>query len=144
MLAAHVSAGALAGRCARGPARAGALGMLTHAALDLVPHDDAFGERMEIAVTAALVSLVAAVSRDVDVVAGAIGGALPDLEHVLPVPGLGGRPVFPTHASSRLHGSLPLGFRAGTAAQLVLAAALLAAALRPAAGSGRPKQAPRR
>jgi hypothetical protein len=141
MLAAHVSAGALAGRCARGPGRAVALGMVTHAALDLVPHEDAFGERTEIAVTAALVTFVAAISRDVNTVAGAIGGALPDLEHVLPVPGLGGRPVFPTHVSSRLHGALPLRFRAGSTAQLGLAAVLLAAALAGPHASKRPKDA---
>jgi hypothetical protein len=73
--------------------------------------------------------------------AGAIGGALPDLEHVLPVPGRGGRPVFPTHATSRLHGSLPVRFRAGTVAQLVLAAGLLAAALAAPAASKRQKRA---
>jgi hypothetical protein len=127
ILAVHIPAGALAGRRARkGPAAFG-WGVLSHAALDLIPHKDPFGERAEIAMTAAMLALVAALTRlDGRALAGAIGGALPDLEHLMPWVRQGGRAVFPTHSSARLHGSLPTRVELGGAAQLAIAAALMA------------------
>jgi hypothetical protein len=127
ILAVHIPAGALAGRWARsGPAAFG-WGVLSHAALDLVPHKDPFGERAEIGMTAAMLALVATLTHlDARTLAGAVGGALPDLEHLMPWVRRGGRTVFPTHhASGRLHGSLPTRMELGTAAQLTIAAALM-------------------
>jgi hypothetical protein len=69
--------------------------------------------------TAAMLALVAALTRlDGRALAGAIGGALPDLEHLMPWVRQGGRAVFPTHSSARLHGSLPTRVELGGAAQL--------------------------
>lgn len=128
ILAVHIPVGALAGRWTRKAPAAFGCGVLSHAALDVIPHTDPFGERAEIAWTAAMLGLVAAVTRlDGRALAGAVGGALPDLEHLMPWVRKGGRTVFPTHhASWRLHGSLPTRFELGAAAQLALAAAATA------------------
>jgi hypothetical protein len=126
ILAVHVPAGALLGR--RAPSLVSALGWgaASHAALDIVPHDDPFGERAEIVATAVMLAVVAALTRaDTRTMVGAIGGALPDLEHVLPW-GRDGKLLFPTHMGGKLHGVLPLRRKLGGAAQLGLAAALAA------------------
>jgi hypothetical protein len=127
ILAVHVPAGALAGGLGAKSSTAFGWGVLSHAALDLVPHKDVFGERAEIGMTAAMLTLVAIITRlDARALSGAIGGALPDLEHLMPWVRRGGRPVFPTHASARLHGSLPTRVELGAGAQLAIAAALTA------------------
>ena len=127
ILAVHVPAGALAGRWAgSGPAAFG-WGVVSHAALDLVPHEDPFGERAEIGWTAGMLALVAILTRrDPRSLAGAVGGALPDLEHLMPRVRHGGRALFPTHAWGRLHGSLPTRLELGGGAQLAVAAAMTA------------------
>jgi hypothetical protein len=127
ILAVHVPAGALAGRWAGSVPAAFGWGVLSHAALDLFPHEDPFGERAELAMTAAMLALVAALTRlDARSLAGAVGGSLPDLEHLMPWVRRGGRALFPTHAWARLHGSLPTRLELGGGAQLAMAGALTA------------------
>jgi hypothetical protein len=127
ILAVHVPAGALAGRWAGSGTAAFGWGVLSHAALDLVPHKDPFGERAEIGMTATMLALVAALTRaDARSLAGAVGGSLPDLEHLMPWVRHRGRAVVPTHAWARLHGSLPTRLELGGGAQLAMAAALTA------------------
>lgn len=125
ILAVHIPAGALAGRRSGSVAAALGWGVLSHAAIDLVPHKDPFGELTEICMTAGMLSLVTALTRaDPGAVAGAIGGALPDLEHLIPWVRRRGRGLFPTHASGQLHHTVPDRFKVGTAGQLSLAAFL--------------------
>jgi hypothetical protein len=128
MVAVHMSAGALAGLATRTPAAALALGLASHAVLDALPHDDVLSARTEGFVAGALFALIAYRTRaDPRALAGGVGGAIPDLEHVMRLPGAGGRVVFPSHAFPRLHASLPVPFRARTATQVAAAAAMVAA-----------------
>jgi hypothetical protein len=127
ILAVHVSGGALVGLRAGSAAGAFGRGVLSHGALDLMPHEDPFGERTEIVMTAATLALVAALTHlDGRAIAGAIGGALPDLEHLMPAVKRRGRGFFPTHAFGSLHAPLRTRFKPGAVAQLAIAAALLA------------------
>jgi hypothetical protein len=126
ILAVHIPAGALLGQQSGSMATAFGWGVLSHAAIDLVPHHDPFGEITEICMTAGMLSLVAALTgMEPRAVTGSIGGALPDLEHLFPWVRRRGRGLFPTH-SGQLHHSFPDRFKVGTAGQLSLAAALTA------------------
>lgn len=83
---------------------AGALviGVVSHAVLDMVPHDDErFLPKQEVLLGALALAAVLALGWQGDrglLLAGALGGGVPDLEHV---PEIWGRPLrrkwFPTH-----------------------------------------------
>jgi hypothetical protein len=62
---------------------------------------------------------------------GAVSASAPDLEHILPLPRPGGRPLFPSHRWARLHqgGTFPAW------AQLLIAGALLVALCRSERGA---------
>jgi hypothetical protein len=127
MLAIHLPVGALAGRARGNVATALCAGVVSHAILDLLPHDDVVSERTEAIVVASLLPAIALGTHwDGRAFFGALGGVLPDLEHVVRVPGSGGRLVFPTHGPKGLHEAIALPFRFTGAAQIVGAAALFA------------------
>jgi hypothetical protein len=127
----HVATGAAAGAAARSRGWAVALGLLSHAAGDRMPHRDIPNRHFEL--WSGVISLLALVVRrgpfDTSVL-GAAAGSCPDLEHVLPLPRPGGRKLFPSHRVRGWH-------RAGgvsTTAQLVAAGVLLGLVLGPPAG----------
>jgi hypothetical protein len=112
---AHVATGALAGRGRRGVLDALLAGVAAHAAIDVVPHGEVHDDAFEAATAIAGVLAIAARHGAASPVTwGAIGGVLPDLEHVLPRRVRPARGVFPTHRVERLHGwdSLPLAIPA--------------------------------
>jgi hypothetical protein len=128
----HVATGALAGAALGSRPLALALGPLLHVAGDLVPHDDISSRRFETVSGVAAVLLLAARRGPLDpATLGGASAALPDLEHILPLPGSGGRPLFPSHRRPELHrsGGLPVWV------QLVAAGVLLAVLTRPRAGA---------
>lgn len=119
----HVATGALAGALTRSRPAALLLGPPLHLLGDLVPHKDIPSRSFETVSGAAAVLALAAARGPLDpVTLGAVSAAAPDLEHVLPLPRPGGRPLFPSHRRPELHhsGGIPAG------AQLLLAAAILA------------------
>ena len=102
---AHVATGALAGRGRRGVVDALLAGIAAHGTMDLVPHGEVHDDAFE-AVTAVAGVLAVASRHGVSspVTWGAIGGVLPDLEHVLPRRIRPTRAIFPTHRWGVLHG----------------------------------------
>jgi hypothetical protein len=123
MLATHLTVGALAGRGCANPAVAFLVGIASHALLDVLPHEDAVTARTELRVVAVLTPAIAAGTHfDSRALAGAVGGALPDLEHIQRLPGAGGRLVFPTHGPGGFHEVVPLPFRFSARAQIAGAA----------------------
>ena len=102
----HVATGGLAGALARSPGRAFALGLLAHAAGDALPHQDVASRRFETLSGVSVLALLAAAYGPLSpVVAGAVGGSIPDVEHVLPLPRPGGRKLFPSHRVRGWHRS---------------------------------------
>ena len=124
MVLVHVATGAAAGAAVRSPLAAVPLGLLLHAAADVVPHDDVESRAFEAASGVGAVLLLAARYGPLDArTVGAAVSAAPDLEHPLPLPRPSGRKLFPTHR-------WPLGERprrVPVAAQVVAALAILAA-----------------
>jgi hypothetical protein len=121
----HVATGGLAGALARSPGRAFALGLLAHAAGDALPHQDVASRRFETLSGVSVLALLAAAYGPLSpVVAGAVGGSVPDVEHVLPLPRPGGRKLFPSHRVRGWHrsGGVPASVQ-------LLAAGALAGAL---------------
>ena len=102
---AHVATGALAGRHRAGALDALLAGLATHAAMDVIPHGEVHDDEFE-AVTAisGVLALAARHGFRSPIVWGAIGGVLPDLEHVLPRRIRPNAPIFPTHRVRWLHG----------------------------------------
>ena len=122
----HVATGAAAGAATGSRLAALALGPLLHALGDLVPHEDLPSRRFETVSGVAAVLALAARRGPLDpATLGGAAAALPDLEHILPLPGSGGRPLFPTHRRPALHaaGGLPVWVQLASA--VVLLAALL-------------------
>jgi hypothetical protein len=103
IVAMHVASGGAAGALARSPGRAVLLGFAVHVLGDAIPHRD-FSRRFEIGSGVGLLALLAAGRGLLDpAVVGAAACAAPDLEHVLPLPKLGGRGVFPSHRFATWH-----------------------------------------
>lgn len=109
MVIPHACTSALVGRFLKRPAAALAVGVLAHAALDLVPHKDVSAHKAEGLATAIMLGIVGASCglRSAPFWC-AVGGVLPDVEQVLPWtdPARGRHRWFPTH-SPAFH-SLPL------------------------------------
>jgi hypothetical protein len=122
IVALHVATGAAAGAVAGSRGRAAAIGLLSHLACDVVPHEDIPSRLFETASGVACVLFLLR-RRGLDAVTiGAVAASAPDLEHVLPLPRPRGRQLFPSHRWSRPH---PVrGVPAWV--QLVAAGALLA------------------
>lgn len=94
----HVATGAAAGALLRSPGRAVLAGLALHALGDAVPHGEIRSRRFEIWSGVALLALLAGRRGPLD--AAVLGGAacaVPDVEHVLPLPRPGGRHLFPSH-----------------------------------------------
>jgi len=86
------------------------LGLASHAIGDAIPHTDIESRRFEIASGLALLALLAArLGPFHPAVVGAAAASAPDLEHVLPFPQPGGRPLFPSHRVPGWHraGGIP-------------------------------------
>jgi hypothetical protein len=94
---AHVATGGLAGVATGSRSRAALLGPLLHLAGDVIPHEDIASRRFETASGVAAVLLLAW-RRGIDAATvGAVAASAPDLEHILPLPRLHGRALFPSH-----------------------------------------------
>lgn len=131
---AHVATGALAGRGRRGVLDALIAGAAAHGTMDLIPHGEVHDDAFEAATAIAGVLAIAARHGVASPVTwGAIGGVLPDLEHVLPRRIRPSRAVFPTHRWGILHGweTKPLAIPAwlqATLGGMVIGAVALAGA----------------
>jgi hypothetical protein len=122
----HVATGAVGGLLAGSPRGAALLGPVLHFVGDRVPHEDIASRRFEIATGVAGVLALALVRGPFDpATVGAVASAAPDVEHVLPVPRLGGRKLFPSHRRPGWH---RIGGVSANA-QLLIAGALLGAVL---------------
>ena len=98
----HVATGAAAGALLRRRGPAVVAGVVLHALGDRMPHWDINDRRFEIASGVALVAALAARHGPTSpVVVGALASSAPDIEHVVRLPRLGGRKLFPSH---RVHG----------------------------------------
>jgi hypothetical protein len=131
----HVATGGLVGALAGSRSRAFALGLLTHAAGDAMPHQDVASRRFETLSGVAGLALLAAARGLFDpAVVGAVAASAPDVEHVLPLPRPGGRKLFPSHRVRGWHrsGGVP------ASVQLLAAGILLGAT---AASAGSPRRA---
>ena len=123
----HVASGAAVGATARSRRTAVALGLLSHAVGDRIPHRDIPSRRFELRSGVALLLLVALRRGALDrATIGAAAAATPDVEHVLRLPRPGGRKLFPSHRFEGWHrpGGLPTWLQlltAGVLAGLVLA-----------------------
>jgi hypothetical protein len=102
---AHVATGALAGRGRRGALDALLAGVAAHGVMDVIPHGEVHDDAFE-AVTAigGVLAIAARHGATSPITWGAIGGVLPDLEHVLPRRIRPATAIFPTHRWGRLHG----------------------------------------
>ena len=122
----HIATGALGGALVRSPVAAAVLGPVLHFYGDRVPHEDIDSRRFEIGSGVAGVLALALVRGPFDsATVGAIAAAVPDIEHVVPLPRPGGRKLFPSHRIPGWHrpGSLT------TETQLLIAGFLLGAVL---------------
>ena len=101
---AHVATGALVGRHARGSLDALLAGMAMHAAIDVIPHGEVHDEQLEVVTGAAgVLALAMRYGWTSPITIGAIGGVIPDLEHLPQHFGLH-LSLFPTHRFTWLHG----------------------------------------
>lgn len=123
---AHLAVGALAARGRSGPLAALLAGIASHAAIDVPPHGEVHDDAFE-AATATIGVLALAARHGVmsPITWGALGGVLPDLEHVLPRRIRPRRAVFPTHRYAWTHGDEGLPLRVPAWAQAVLGGAVL-------------------
>jgi hypothetical protein len=122
----HVATGAAGGAFAGSRLRAALLGLVLHGICDRIPHWDIASRRFEIRSGLALLGALAAARGPLDpAVVGAAASSAPDLEHVLPLPSLGGKKLYPTHRVAGWHrtGGVPVGvqlFAAGVIVGLLL------------------------
>jgi hypothetical protein len=98
----HVATGAAAGALLHSRRRAAVAGVVLHALGDRMPHWDINDRRFEVASGLAMVAALAARhGLTSPVVVGALASSAPDIEHVVRLPRVGGRKLFPSH---RVHG----------------------------------------
>lgn len=102
----HILGGAAVGTLAGSPEGAFVLGLASHALLDAVPHYDydLTTQILLIVGASALVKWQYDQTGDLRIVAGALGGLLPDIEHVLRKMGLQNDKYFPSHSGTIPHG----------------------------------------
>src|SRR5690606_33605041 len=102
----HAGSGALVGANASGPIAALVGGVIAHGIGDLSPHGEIHDRPFEI-VTGVIGPLVLAsrLGWSSPIVWGAIGGMLPDVEHVIPKRMRSVRGYYPTHRFASLHSS---------------------------------------
>ena len=121
----HALAGAFASRFARSPRGAVAAGVISHLALDRIPHTDyQLANRKALVADLAAASLMTAalVRRHRLAAAGAFGGVLPDLAMVTELR-TGLRVTLPLHHAN--HTSIEPPVAIGVLTQLVTAGMLL-------------------
>jgi hypothetical protein len=95
----HALSGAAIGALLRRPGRAFVAGVISHGVLDCVPHRDyerSTGLAPDILGLLAVLWFAVRSGRP-EVVAGAIGGLIPDIENVLPDTETGMPKLFPSH-----------------------------------------------
>ena len=100
MLVPHTCLNAAAGRLMKSPVKALMAGVVLHAALDLVPHKDISAHKAEGAMVLVMLGIVgSSCGFTSPAFMCALGGVLPDTEHVLPWtdPKRGHHRWFPTH-----------------------------------------------
>lgn len=102
----HILGGAAAGTLAGGPEGAFALGLASHVLLDSIPHYDydVTTQIILIVGACALVKQQYDNTGDIRIVYGAIGGLLPDIEHVFRKLGIQNDKYFPSHNGTVPHG----------------------------------------
>ena len=133
IVAMHVATGALGGALVGSPTGAALVGPVLHFLGDRIPHQDIASRRFEVATGVGGVLALAAVRGPFDpATVGAVVSAAPDLEHILPVPRLGGRKLFPSHRKPGWHRSGGVSANA----QLLVAGALLGTVLAARRSSG--------
>jgi hypothetical protein len=104
IVALHVATGALAGMLAGSRRAAIPLGLALHLVGDAIPHHDLRSRPFEIwSGVAGVLALASRRGLGDPATVGAIASSIPDLEHVLPLPG--GRRLFPSHRWAPLHRS---------------------------------------
>ncbi|MCW2923153.1 MAG: hypothetical protein JWM98_557 [Thermoleophilia bacterium] len=102
---AHVATGALAGRNRSGLRDAFIAGMLTHAAMDVIPHGEVHDDEYELLSGAAgVIAIAARHGWRSPITMGAIGAIVPDMEHLPQKFGIFQPTLFPTHRIKWLHG----------------------------------------
>jgi hypothetical protein len=124
IVAVHVASGAVLGRLLRSRRAAVLSGLAAHGIADAIPHRDIESRSFEIA--CGVLGIVALSLWDgplARTTLGALAAALPDVEHVLPLPRLGGRKLYPTHRFAGWHRSGGVGVHA----QLICATAAFVA-----------------
>jgi hypothetical protein len=115
----HVATGGAAGALLRSRPAALLLGPALHVASDRIPHEDIPDRSFEIASGLVALAMLAARRGVLDpAVLGGAAASLPDLEHLVPWPRLGGEKLF--HRGRGRHGA---GLT--TEAQLLLAGATI-------------------
>jgi len=122
----HALAGAFASRFARSPRGAVAAGVISHLALDRIPHTDyRLGNRKALVADFAGATVVTAVlaRRHRLAASGAFGGVLPDLAMVAELR-TGLRVTLPLHHAN--HTSIEPPVVIGVLTQIITAAALIA------------------
>jgi len=105
--ASHAAAGALVGSLTGAPVAGFALGIASHAIMDIVPHYDLSDYRVDVVLTILVSLSLFFVSRgDPALVWGVVGGVLPDLENLFYKLGWmrSEQRLFPTHGGPWPHG----------------------------------------
>jgi len=118
----HVAGGALAGALAGSRAGAAIAGLTLHGLQDAVPHEDIPSREFETASGVVLLGALAIRRGPFDrCVIGGVACAMPDLEHVLPLPKPGGRELYPSHRFDGWHqkGGIPAWVQLVAAAVVV-------------------------
>jgi hypothetical protein len=126
IVAMHVATGAAAGALSGSRGRAAVAGLVLHGAGDAVPHEDVDSIRFEVWSGVFLLSLLALRRGlfDPAVIGGAVCAA-PDLEHVLPHPGHGRPPLYPSHRIEGWHRAGGISVPAQLAAAAVIVGLLV-------------------
>ena len=104
---AHALAGSALGQVAGSAEGAFVVGLASHTLLDAIPHYE-YRPLTQVALmlgAGLIISQEYNRSGDMRLLAGAAGGVLPDVEHLLRKLGWQKRPVFPSHNGTLPHGS---------------------------------------
>lgn len=125
----HLLIGAAVGKVVGDPFLGGALGLLSHAAFDGVPHHDYYSVGLGLLDAAVGLTLFALAlnGRGAPLVAGAVAGAFPDIEIVIKQALSKWPMLFPSHSGLTPHRRLKLPW--GFATQAAIAAVALAVIL---------------
>ena len=134
MLVPHTCLNAAIGSMFKKPAAAAITGVVTHAALDLLPHKDISAHKAEGATVLLLLGIVgSSCGWSSPAFWCAMGGVLPDVEQVLPWtdPRKGRRRYFPTHSPRRHSLQIPgaPNYRSSLLEQTIVSATSLAITL---------------